>query len=252
MADWTFQFDVVSLGADINELVISQTIIVPAHQINGRDETLHQTPFRGERRITMSGVIQSNCAQNLRDSINSLQSVGYGTGSVLRRLALMSDRFIDCRMMDFSAAYVAGTGMTRANINATFQAPHPFFTSNTSYQSVNCATGALSFTVINTGTAITPLQVVFQPRSGDGLGNVSLENLTTGQEMTFVPASIVMSSTNRAVYNTASYTVVDSAGTSLVQYIGGEIFRLRPGTNNLYFTGSRCNIEITFNPRYDQ
>lgn len=253
MADWTFQYGVVSLGAIMHELIVSQVIHVPAHQVNGRDESIHLDPFRGERRITMAGIIQSNCAQNLRDSINSLQSVAYGAGAQLRRLSLMDDRFIDCRMVDFSASYVPGTAMLRADVTAAFLAPHPFFTGNTSYTSVNCAASSpFSFTIVNTGTAMTPATVTFQPRSGSGLGNVTLANLTSQQTFAMLPASVIMSSTNKAVLDTASYTIVDSAGTSLVQYISGEIFRLRPGTNNLLVAGSFCNVEVTFNPRYDQ
>ena len=252
MADWTFQYGVVSLASVVHELIMSQVINVPAHAVNGRDEMLHLDPFRGERRISIAGVIQSNCAQNLRDSINSLQSVGYGEGSILRRLSLMDDRFIDCRMVDFSASYVAGTGLTRADISAAFLAPHPFFTGNTSYTGVNCAASTpFSFSVVNTGTAITPPSLTFQPRSGGALGNFTLDNLTTGQQLTFTPASIVMSGTNKLVVDTASFTAVDSAGTSQIQYMGGEIWRLRPGTNNLYFQGSLCNVEVTFNPRFD-
>lgn len=250
MGSWVFQLSTESLGVIANRLTLVQEHEYLTGRVPGRDGVIPLISSLNERRISWSGIISATSAGALQTKIDSLQSLLWGAGACELQLKLHDDRHLNCQVVGFDIEPVEGTAASVARLKCTLVAPDPYFINNTSFSAVNCvASGSsvLSFSLVNTGTALTPFLLRFTPRSGTHIGAARLDNLTTGRRLEITTA---VSFNNEIIVRITSFTATNSAGGSLLSNFTGEFWRLNPGSNSLVFQGSACNVTIEFNPRH--
>lgn len=248
MANWIFQYGAASLGVVIDRLSFTQVTNAPKDIIPRGTGVSVQSPKKLERKIQITGRLNGADTTGTRDAINSLQSILFNDGET-EKLKLHDDRHIEAYMTNFRHDWLPGVGASAIQINATFVAPHPFFIDDASFSNTeNVTVAAFSFTVINTGTAITPPRLRFVA-TNSVFTSVALTSNTTGQAITYTRVTSVG---DEIRVDVASYTITNSAGIDMTEFLSGSFLELNNGNNFLVFTGSACDVVTEWNPRYDQ
>lgn len=248
MAEWIFQYGVASLGLIGQNCTFAQTFNVARTAVPRQSGIIIPPPTKGERRIRISGSLNQGNQTDARDAVNSLQNVLFNNGD-REKLNIHDDRHIECYLTGFTHGWLPGVAGNAMSIQIDFTATHPFFIDNSSFSSTeNVTTGSDEFSLVNTGTALTPPEIKFVATNSN-FAQVALTNATTSETISITRTTSVG---DEISVNVASFTVVDSAGVDLMGSVAGTFPEMMTGTNSYSFTGSACDIVTTWNPRYDQ
>jgi len=248
MANWIFQYGAASLGVIADRVTFSQTMNAPTAIIPGQDGVSITAPTKRERKISIVGRLNDANTTATRDAINSLQNVLWNSGGT-EKLRLHDDRHMNAYLTRFDHTWLPGVGASAISLRMDFIADHPFFVNDSSFTNLETpAVATFSFSVVNTGSAVTPPELKFAA-ANSLFTTVAIENLTTGGTLTIVRSTAIG---DEVRVNVASFTVTDSAGANLISTVTGKFPELNPGTNSFVFTGSASDVRLTWNPRYDQ
>jgi len=247
MANLIFNLGTGSLGVVFDNVTLRWNINQPQSAVPNQDGVIRQQQNQRSRTVRMTGRLMGADTTTLRTALNSIEALAVNAVDEVA-LKIHDDRFMNVALRAWQTTYIPGQAGAHVGLTAEFLASHPFFIDDSSFSSVQSITvGTFSFSVVNTGSAVTPATVFFVPRSGSPTETQGIRNQTRSETFTLTSS---IAAGDEARVNAASKTIISSNGGSLLSDFSGTTLFLSPGTNDLLFTGSGQNVTIVFNPRY--
>jgi len=190
---------------------------------------------RAERMITVQGNVTGSTITACRTTYDSIiKSVNGGK----KDFYLYDDRLIKGYVTSHKHDYLASLRMIKFNWIITCPEPYWRYIGRLRHSEA-ISSSPTSFNFEYNGN-IESFPVVKFTQSGNALSSCTLENLTTGQSMSF---SGTVADGDVLEIN-CDTLLVENDGTDSVDDFSGDFIKLIPGTNYMKFTGSNTTITI--------
>lgn len=189
----------------------------------------------GEKTLALSGKVFGTTATAARTSFDAMfQSLIDGE----KDLYLYDDRFMRGYLESEDHDYIAALRCMKFNLRFHAQRPFNYFLQRLRKQQAISATPT-TFTVTNNGNVYS--NPIIQFVSGvSTLTAFSLENLTTGQIMTY-NGTVVLADILKV---DCEEITVENDGVDDVSNFVGDFIKLAPGDNQIKYTGANCTIKV--------
>lgn len=197
----------------------------------------------GEKTLVMTGKIFGTTATAARTSYDAMIEV-LVDGE--KDLYLYDDRLVHVFLEAHESEYIAA--LRAIVFSLRFHAPSPFNFFLQRYRAQQTISSSpTTFTVTNNGNVYTKPIIKFVSAVST-LTAFTLENLTTGQTMTY-NGTVVLNDTLEV--DCDDLTVENDAVDDISNLVGDLAnFKLNPGDNQIKFTGSNCTVKLDYFERW--
>lgn len=189
----------------------------------------------GERLLTLTGKIYGTTPTAARTAFDAfIQAITNGE----KDLFLYDDRLIRGFLSSQDNDYNAALRCIPFNLKFTAQSPFYFYLQKYRTQQT-IASSPTTFTVTNNGSVVIRPDIRFVT-NGSNITACTLENLTTGQVMSF---TATVTNGNTLEIDCDARIVLNNAVDSIAS-LTGDFLYINPGANQLKFTGTTCVIKV--------
>lgn len=189
----------------------------------------------GEKTISWNGKIYGTTPTTARTAFDAfIQAITNGE----KDMYLYDDRLIRGILSSQDNDYLASLRCMKFGLKFTAQKPFHYFLQKYRTQQA-IAASPTTFTVTNNGSVAIKPDIRFVA-GGSDITSCTLENLTTGQIMSFT-ATVVAGDTLQI--DCENSQVLNDSVDSIEDFVG-DFLSINPGENQFKFTGSNCTIKV--------
>lgn len=212
-------------------------------------------PVLDPRRIQIKGRVQESTAAIARETLDNMEEILHRNNKKFR---VWDDRYIFAYLVDFSHAWIPGTGMASFDYSIDFICPNPFWISdtaasdsrtlNTSDQAIDITNNVYreSFTIDNIGSAFV-YPVITVTAGAAPITQIIIRNITTGRTMTY---SGTLAATKSLVIDCSAFTITNDGVEDLTNW-SGSFLSFTPGNNSMQIEGKTiATYGFAWTPRY--
>lgn len=185
--------------------------------------------------ISIGGKIYGTTPTTARTAFDAfIQAVTNGE----KDLFLYDDRLIRGFLSSEDNDHTAALRCMPFTLKFTSQKPYYYYLQRyRSQQSISAS--PTTFTVTNNGSVISRPDIRFVS-GGSSITSCTLENLTTGQIMSFTATVAI----GKTLQMDCENSIVLNDSVDAISNLAGDFLYLNPGANQLKFTGSNCTIKV--------
>jgi phage-related protein len=219
----------------------NRKIRINKYQISRRAGLLITAQEYEERSLSFKGKISGTTATTARAAYDTfLQTLNDGE----KDLYLHDDRFFRVYLSSESHEYIAASRIIKFDVKFTAEKP---FTSSLQRlrNKQTISSSPTSFTITNNGTVYTK-PIIQITAGGSDVTDCLLENLTTGQSMTFTND---IAAGNTLEVDCDELTVLNDSVDEIGAF-AGDFLQINPGANIFKFTGTNCTIKVDYFERH--
>lgn len=236
----------------IERLPVSKDIRQSEYKPSRRDGIILGKPRYGKQSIKLAGHVIGTDAATARTNLDTLLKALWTINESrvdesLKDIYFYDDRFLRGQVKNWSDNRYAA--MRRIDFDFDFVVPDPF------YQYINrtrlvqtISSTPTSFDCTPGGNVHTMPKVSFIADQGGDITSLTLENLTTGEAVTY--SGTVSSGKTLVIDGSVRPRIVEDDGVDDLANHVGDFLQLLAMTNKLKYTGSLCTIKIDFFDRY--
>lgn len=232
---------ILDLTQYVEDWKLDKKIRMSKYKISRRAGQLITDTEHDEKALSFSGKVSGTTVTTARTAYDSLLKY-LNEGE--KDLYLHDDRFFRAYLTAENHEYIAASRIIKFNMKFTSQNPFNYFLQKLRNKQT-ISSSPTTFTLTNNGSAFTKPIVKFVA-SGNDITTCTLENLTTGQAMSFTGTVL---DTKTLIIDCDGVTV-ENDSVDEIQYFAGDFLRLNSGGNEMKFTGSNCIIKIDYWERY--
>ena len=195
----------------------------------------------GDKTIAITGKVVGSTITAARTALDTLYQAISGREV---DLFLYDDRFIRAFLESLDTDPSAALRVF--DVNMKYSAQSPFSLSLQRYRTQQAVSSSpTTFTITSSGTVYTKPVILFVA-GGSDITTCTLENLTTGQTLSFTGTV----SAGNTLEVDCENTTVENNGVDSVSSFVGDFMRIDPGANSMKFTGSNCTVKVDYFDRF--
>lgn len=195
----------------------------------------------GEKSIGVRGKVFGTTPTTARTAFDAmLQSLSGGE----KDLYLYDDRFYRVFLSSQDHKYIAALRCVEFNLQFAMQMPFAKYIQRLRSQQT-ISSSPTTFTVTTSGSVFTK-PIIKAVAGGSDITAFTLENLTTGQIMSF---TATVTAGNTLEIDCDAMTVLNNSVDSIASFTG-DFLRLEPGGNQIKITGSNCTLKLDWFDQY--